>query len=128
MKNRYFQDQQFLLPSFCQVSINICAIGVVHFAGTQCTESKNKSASSKLIIFFLFLEGKKKSLAMSIAVERVQNYYQYKDAEAKFYQVRVTNNCLRVISLNNVWKILATSENICVISFCVFLMQAAKKR
>lgn len=26
---------------------------------------------------------------MSIAVERIQNYYQYKDAESKFYQVNI---------------------------------------
>ena len=28
---------------------------------------------------------------MSIAVDRVQNYYQYNDAESKFYSVSVLN-------------------------------------
>lgn len=28
---------------------------------------------------------------MSIATERIQNYYQYKDAESKFYQVIKAN-------------------------------------
>lgn len=30
---------------------------------------------------------------MSIAVDRVQNYYQYTDAESKFHQVMIDDNC-----------------------------------
>lgn len=35
---------------------------------------------------------------MSIAVDRVQNYYQYSDAESKFYQVMIDENCASILS------------------------------
>jgi hypothetical protein len=50
---------------------------------------------------------------MSIAVDRIQNYYQYSDAEAKFYQVII----LIEITRKNVFCRAVTLN---------FLMQAAK--
>lgn len=60
---------------------------------------------------------------MSIAVDRVQNYYQFQDAESKFYQVctELGNDYFRQESV----VCLEVIVDICVICFCVFLMQAA---
>lgn len=58
---------------------------------------------------------------MSIAVDRIQNYYQYSDAESKFYQV-----------MGFAIRGLLSSQELCarpifVICICVFPPQAAQK-